>query len=89
MPRLIIPVGPDRQRASIMVDRLSQSGLNASVEGGGDDTQVVVQFPYNQEGRESAVSIKLMLDQSGVDSRIETANYPGQYQEETGEGYTI
>lgn len=87
MPKLVIDIGPGdpaRATAHQMKDGLMEQGLKAHVEGGEDDTRVVIDFPYDREGRESAIALKMQLSQLGLDARLETT---GQYDEETGGEY--
>ena len=89
MPRVVIDVGAGdsaRAEANRAKEAMRESGLNAHIEGGGDETQIVVEYPYNEAGRQEAVALKLQLAESGMPVRIETANYPGQYEEEEYDG---
>ncbi|MAH44496.1 hypothetical protein CMI37_01630 [Candidatus Pacearchaeota archaeon] len=84
MPRLVIDVGPgDTARATAhqMKDGFTEHGLKAHIEGGENETRIVVEFPYDREGRESAIALKMKLSEAGLDARLETT---GQYGEETG-----
>lgn len=85
MPRLVIDVGPgDTARATAhqMKDGFTEHGLKAHIEGGENETRIVVEFPYDREGRESAIALKMKLSEAGLDARLETT---GQYDEETSE----
>lgn len=79
MPRLVIDVGPGdtgRATANRMKQGFVERGLEAHVEGGENETRIVVEFPYDKEGRESAIALKIQLSEMGLDARMETT---GQY----------
>ena len=90
MPRVVIDVGAGdsaRAEANRAKEAMRESGLDVHIEGGGDETRIVVEYPYDEAGRQEAVALKLKLAESGMPARIETANYPGQYEEEYGGEY--
>ena len=92
MPRVVIDVGAGdtaRAEANRAKESMRVAGLDVSVEGGGDDTRLVVKYPYNEGGRQEAVALKLQLADAGMPARIETGNYPGQYKEEPGGEYSV
>ena len=93
MPKLVIDIGPGdagRATANRMKQGFKERGLDVHVEGGENDTRLVIDFPYDREGRESAIALKMQLSEAGLDARLETTGqYGGATGGATGGEYTV